>query len=148
MTGAKGVGASGAALVLGAAGLLTALLSSRTWAWCPTTPCGGSLMAISEYSGFDLGFGAVTAVAGAGLAVIGATARRGPVVPRLATAAALLAVLIVVTAGASVIWMYVLPGDDKQFHWPPWLALIIGIVGVIALAASASLRRNAPTNAR
>src|SRR4051812_3327039 len=101
----------GPALVLVVTGLLSALLSTRTWATCPTTPCGGSLMAISEYSGLDLGFGAVTALAGLVLAVIGLHALRTRAMPQFATAAALFSVLIVVTAGASVVWMYILPRD-------------------------------------
>jgi hypothetical protein len=140
----KAIGSPGLALILVVTGLLTALLSTHTWATCPTTPCGGALMAISEYSGLDLGFGAVTALAGLVLAAIGLDAFRTRRAPRFATAAALLSMLIVVTAGASIIWMYILSGDDNHFSEPPWVAFLVGILGLIALAASASLRMDQP----
>jgi peptidoglycan/LPS O-acetylase OafA/YrhL len=101
-------------------------------------------MAISEYSGLDLGFGVVTALAGLGLAGIGLDGLRQKGVSRFATAAVLLALLIVVTAGASVVWMYVIPGDDKEFRWPPFTAILVAIVGFIALGASLWLRRTIP----
>ena len=141
MTETKTIGSRGAALVLVVAGSLTLLLSFQRWISCPTTPCGGILMAISDYSGIDLGFGVVTALAGLLLAAIGLGALRRKGVSRFATAAVLLALLIVVTAGASVVWMYVIPGDDKEFYWPPFTAILVGIVGLIALAASLWLWR-------
>jgi len=155
MTDAKSIGARGAALALVVTGVLTVLLSFWTWGTCPTTPCGGMLMAISEYSGLDLGFGVVTAFAGVGLTAIGLDGLRRNGVSRFATVAAVLALVIVAAAGASVVWMYVLPGDDnpalmlwlpplgtvKEFHWPPFTAPLVGIVGLIALAASLRLRR-------
>ena len=144
MTEPRTIRAPGAALVLSATGLLTLLLSFWTWGTCPTTPCGGIFMTISEYSGLDLGFGVVTALAGLALAGIGLAAVRRQGVSPHATTAALLALLIVVTAGASVIWMYVLPGDEKDFYWPPFAAILVGIVGLIAFAASLRLRRTIP----
>jgi hypothetical protein len=75
----------------------------------------------------------------------------------VATIAALMAVLIVATAGASIIWMYVLPGPDgeegfyaplgmafliaKDFYWPAFTAILVGCVGLMALAASLWMRR-------
>lgn len=141
MTEAKTIGARGAALVLAVTGLLTVLLSFGRWGSCPTTPCGGILMAISDYSGLDLGFGVVTAVAGLGLAAIGVNGLRRRGVSRFAMTAALLSLLVVAAAGASVIWMYVLPGDDKEFYWPPFTAVLIGIIGLIAFAASVRFGR-------
>ena len=141
MTETKAIGSRGAALVLVVAGSLTLLLSFQRWTSCPTTPCGGILMAISDYSGIDLGFGVVAALGGLLLAAIGLGALRRKGVSRFATAAVLLALLIVVTAGASVVWMYVIPGDDKEFYWPPFTAFLVGIVGLIALAASLWLWR-------
>ena len=136
----KTIGARGAALALMVTGVLTVLLSFGTWGSCPTTPCGGILMAISEYSGLDLGFGVVTAIAGLGLAAIGFDGLRRKGVSQFATAAVPLAALIVAAAGASVIWMYVLPGDDREFYWPPFTAFLVGIIGLMALAASLRLR--------
>ena len=101
-------------------------------------------MAISEYSGLDLGFGVVTGLAGLVLTAIGLDGLRRNGVSRFASAAVLLALLIVVTAGASVVWMYVIPGDDKEFYWPPYTAILVGFVGLIALAASLWLRRTIP----
>jgi peptidoglycan/LPS O-acetylase OafA/YrhL len=144
MTEATKIGSRGAVLVLAVSGLLTLLMSFGTWGWCPTTPCGGFLMAISEYSGLDLGFGVVTALAGLALAAIGLDGFRRKGVSRFAAAAVLLALAIVVTAGASVIWMYVIPGDDKEFHWPPFTAILVGIIGLIAFVASLWLRRTIP----
>jgi hypothetical protein len=144
MTEAKTIGSRGAALVLVIAGSLTVLASFWTWGSCSTTPCGGFLQSISDYSGLDLGFGFVTAGAGLLLAVIGLDALRRGGVSRFATAAVLLAILIVVTAGGSVIWMYVLPGDDKDYYWPPYVPILVGIVGLIGLAASLRLRRTMP----
>jgi hypothetical protein len=141
MTRAKTVGARRAALALVVTGMLTLLLSFVDWGSCPTTPCGGIFMAISEYSGLDLGFGVVTAAAGLAMAAIGVDAFRRKGVSRFASAAALLALLSVVAAGASVIWMYVLPGDDKEFRWPPYTAVLVAIGGLIAFAASLRLRR-------
>jgi len=140
MTGAKTVGARGAALALVVTGALTLLLSFGRWGSCPTTPCGGFLMAISDYSGLDLGFGVVTAAAGLAMAAIGVDAFRKNGVSRFATAAALLALLSVAAAIASVIWMYLLPGDDKEFYWPPGTAIMVAITGLIAFAASLRLR--------
>ncbi len=153
MTEAKSIDARGAALALLLTGVLTVLLSFWTWGTCPSTPCGGMLMAISEYSGLDLGFGVVSAFAGIGLAAIGLDGLRRNGVSRFATVAALLALMIVAAAGASILWMYVFPGDDnpdlflpplgtaKEFLWPPFTAPLVGIVGLIALAASLRLRR-------
>jgi hypothetical protein len=139
MAGAK-VGSRGAAFTLGVIGLLTVILSSWTWGTCPHTPCGGPLMAISEYSGFDLGFGAVTALAGLALTPIGLDAFRHDGTSRIAAAARVLAMSIVVVAAASAVWMYVLPGDDKEFYWPPVTAILVGSVGMIAVVASVRLR--------
>jgi hypothetical protein len=144
MTEAKAIGSRGAALVLVIAGSLTLLASFWTWGTCSTTPCGGFLQAISEYSGLDLGFGVVTAVAGLALAAIGLDALRRSGASRFATAAVLLAILIVVTAGGSVVWMYALPGDDKDYRWPPYVPILVGIVGLIGLAVSLVLRRTMP----
>jgi hypothetical protein len=146
-----------AAFALVATGLLTVVLSFAEWGACPTTPCGGFLFAISEYSGIDLGFGVVTGVAGVALVAIGLDGLRRRQTPRVATIAAVLALLIVATAGASIIWMHVLPGPDgeegfyaplgtafliaKEFYWPPFTAIVIGGVGLMALAASLWMRR-------
>jgi peptidoglycan/LPS O-acetylase OafA/YrhL len=146
MTKAKTIGAR-AGLVMAVTGFLTLFWSFGTWGSCPTTPCGGILMSISDYSGIDLGFGVVTALAGLGLAAIGLDALRHKSNSRFAMTAALLAFLIVVTAGASVIWMYVLPGDDKDFYWPPLTPILVGVAGLIALAASLRLGRTMPRRA-
>jgi hypothetical protein len=118
-------------------------------------------MAVSEYSGIDLGFGSVTAVAGIALVAIGLDGLRRRQSPHMATIAGLTSLLIVVMAGASVIWMYVLPGSDadgflangfyaplgtallvdKDFRWPPLIAIAVGSVGLMAFAASLSMRR-------
>jgi hypothetical protein len=141
--------------VLVVTGVLTVALSFSEWGSCSSTPCGGFLFAISEYSGIDLGFGVVTAVAGIALVAIGLDGLRRTPAPRLATVAGLIAVLIVAAAGASVIWMYVLPGDDegfyaplgtalllgKNFYWPPFTSIVVGSVGLVAFAASLSMRR-------
>jgi hypothetical protein len=144
MTETKTIGARAAALALLVTGLLTVLLSFQRWTSCPTTPCGGFLQSISTYSGLDLGFGFLTALAGLLLAAIGLGALRGNGVSRFATEAVLLALLIVVTAGASVVWMYVIPGDNKEFYRPPLTVILVGIVGLIAFAASLRFRRTMP----
>jgi hypothetical protein len=141
MTEANRIGERGAALALVVTGLLTLLLSFGRWGSCPTTPCGGILMSISEYSGLDLGFGFVTALAGLGLAAIGLDGLRRNGVCRFATTAVTLALLIVATASASVILMSVIPGDDKEFYWPPFTAILVGIIGLVAFAASLRLWR-------
>ena len=128
---------AGAAAVLALAGVVTLLGSLGTWADCPTTPCGGFLQGSSSYSGLDLGFGVVTGLAGLILAVIGLHGLRHKGVSRLGTAAVLVALLIVVTAGASVMWMYVVSGEDYR---PLYGAILVGIAGLIALAASLRLR--------
>jgi hypothetical protein len=146
-----------AAFALVAIGLLTVVLSFAEWGACSSTPCGGFLLAISEYSGLDLGFGWVTAVAGFGLLAIGLDGLRRRQAPRVATIAALVAILIVATAAASIIWMYVLPSSDsdegfyaplggafliaKDFYWPPYTAVVVGSAGLVALGASLSMRR-------
>lgn len=140
MTDAKETGSRGALPVLVLTGLLTVLLSFGTWGSCPTTPCGGILMAIADYSGLDLGFGVITALAGLLQAVIGLDGLRRHGFTPFATAAVPIALVIVATAGASVVWMYVVPGDDKEFYWPPFTAFLIGIVALIALVASLRLR--------
>ena len=60
---------------------------------------------------------------------------------RVAAAAVLLTLVIVVAAGASIVWMYVLPGDEKDFYWPPLPAILVGIAGLMGLAAGLRLRR-------
>jgi hypothetical protein len=154
-----------AAFALVVTGLLTVALSFAEWGSCSSTPCGGMLLAISEYSGIDLGFGVVTAFAGIALVAIGLGGLRRRQTPRVATIAGLIALLIVVTAGASVIWMYVLPGDNnllypndpfpegfyaplgtalliaKDFYWPPYTVIVVGAVGLMAFAASRPMRR-------
>jgi hypothetical protein len=140
VTDARASRSRGAALVVGVAGFLILLGSFMTWGTCSTTPCGGNLQSISEYSGLDLGFGAVTAVAGLALAAIGLDALRRRGASHVARAAVPLALLVVVTAGVSVTWMYIVPGDDKDFYPPPYVASLVGILGVIAFAASLRLR--------
>jgi hypothetical protein len=146
-----------AALALVVTGLLTVILSFGEWGTCSSTPCGGPFFAISEYSGIDLGFGVVTAAAGIALVAIGLDSLRRRRSPRVATIAALIALLLIATAGASIIWMYVLPGPDssediyaplgganliaKDFYWPPYTAVVVGCVGLVALAAGLSMRR-------
>ena len=76
--------------------------------------------------------------------VIGYASLRREGASRLALTAVLLALLIVVTAGASVIWMYIVPGDDKDFYWPFYTAIIVGIIGLIAFAATLRLQNPAP----
>ena len=141
MTEATTVGSRGVALALIVSGALIALLSFQYWTSCPTTPCGGFLMAISTYSGIDLGFGVITALAGILLAAIGVDALRHDGVSGYTAPASSLALLTVATVGVSVVWMYVIPGDDKEYYWPPSTAIFIGIIGLIALAASTRLRQ-------
>jgi hypothetical protein len=141
MTALSPIGAR-AALVLVVTGLLTLIWSFGTWGSCPSTPCGGIFMAFSDYSGIDLGFGVVTVVAGLGLIAIGLGALRRKGITRFATNAVLLALVIVVTSASSVIWMYVIPGDDKAFIWPPFTPILVGVAGLIALAASLRLGRS------
>jgi hypothetical protein len=133
---------SRAALVLAATGLLTLFWSFGTWGSCRSTPCGGPFPTISDYSGIALGFGVVTAVAGLGLTAIGLGALRRKGISPFATNAALLALVIVVTAGISIIWMHVIPGDDKDFRWPPFTPVLVAVAGLIALAASLRLGRS------
>jgi hypothetical protein len=83
MTEARRTGARWAALALSVSGLLTVLGSFWTWGSCPSTPCGGIFMAISEYSAFDLGFGPVTSLAGLMLTAIGLSNLRPEGVSRL-----------------------------------------------------------------
>lgn len=101
----------------------------------------------------------MAAVAGFALAAIGLDGLRRRQSPRSAAIAALISLLIVATAGASVVWMYVLPGDgedfgegfyaplgsalllDKDFRSPPYTAIAVGLVGLVALATSLSMRR-------
>lgn len=164
MTGSPRRSARPASLALTVTGLLTLLLSFVDWGICPTTPCGGPLMAFSEYTGIDLGFGVITAFAGMILVgigldgVLGGAARFDPV-------AAVLALVVVAAAAASAIWMYVLPGEPqdpdafwggdgfsaplgtavivaKDFHWPPYTAMAVAFVGLLALAAALWLRRS------
>ncbi len=141
MTEGTTVGSRCAALVMVVSGLLTVVLSLTFWTSCPTTPCGGNLMAISTYSGVDLGFGDVTAFAGVAVAAIGLGALRHDGQSRFATSAVLLSLLIVMTVAASVTWMYVIPGDDKEYSWPPSTAVLVGVVGLIAVESSLRLRR-------
>jgi hypothetical protein len=147
MPAAKAIGSRGAAVVLVVAGLLTVLGSFLTWGTCPTTPCGGPLQAFSFYTGFDLGFGFVTAIAGLALAGIGLSFLRHIEVSRFATGAAFLALLIMVTAAASVVWMHVVPDDYMEFRWPPVTSVLVGMVGLIGFAASVRLRSKMPPSA-
>jgi peptidoglycan/LPS O-acetylase OafA/YrhL len=138
------IGSSAAALVLTVSGVVIALLSFQQWTSCPTTPCAGILMAISTYTGIDLGFGVVTGLAGVLLAGIGVDALRHGGASDFAMPALLLALLTIATIGASVVWMYVIPGDDKEYYWPPSTAILIGFIGLIAVAASLRVRGKLP----
>lgn len=142
------IGARGAALALVVTGLVTLLLSFETWGHCRHTPCGGHLMAISWYSGLDLGFGVVTALAGLALAVVAFAGLPRRSVSGFATAAMLLAVVIVVTAGASITWMYLIPGEHTDFFWPPYTPILVAVVGLIAFAISRRWRRTMPPHLR
>jgi len=138
------IGSRAAALVLIVSGVLIALLSFQHWTSCPTTPCGGILMSISTYTGIDLGFGVVTGPAGVLLAGIGVDALRHDGATSFATPALSLALLTIATIGVSVVWMYLIPGDDKEYDWPPSTAVLIGFIGLIAMTASQRLRRPLP----
>jgi hypothetical protein len=137
---AKRIG-RGAFLILVVTGVLTLLLSLETWGSCPTTPCGGILMAISHYSGLDLGFGFITGLSGLFLAAIGIAGIRRIDASPFATAAVVFALLIVATAGAAVVWMFVIPGADKEFDWPPFIVFLVGVVGLVGLVAGLWLKR-------
>jgi hypothetical protein len=67
----RGTLARVAGFVLVVIGVLVFLGSLARWASCPTTPCGGPFMAISDYSGIDLGFVWITALGGLALIAIG-----------------------------------------------------------------------------
>jgi hypothetical protein len=129
-----------AGLFLLLTGTLAFLGSFETWGSCPTTPCGGPFMAFSEYSGVDLGFGVISAVAGLVLIAIGLVSLARPGAADLAGVAALAAVAITSAAVASILWMFVIPGDDKEFVLVPVTAAIVAIMGLIALGASRFLR--------
>ena len=109
-----------AGLVLSVTGVLIFLGSFAIWASCPTTPCDGILQSIPDYSGIDLGFGRVTALAGLVLLAIGLTALLRPGAWNLAGPAAIACILVMTAAGASIVWMYVLPGDDKELGGTGW----------------------------
>jgi hypothetical protein len=134
MTDAKAIGSRGAALALVVTGVSIVLLSYGEWGHCPTTPCGGALMAISEYYGFELGFGVVTAFAAIALTAIGLRGLWRTDVAQFATVAAGLALVIVVTACAALIWMFF-----PDFYWPPHVPILVAILGLIAFAASRRL---------
>src|SRR5688572_11763606 len=123
MTEAKPISSRSAALVVVVTGVLIVLLSYGEWGQCPTTPCGGHLMAISEYYGFELGFGVVTALAAIWLTAIGLTGLWRTEGAQFSTVAAGLALVIVVTGGAALVWMF-FPG----FYWPPHVPILISIL--------------------
>jgi hypothetical protein len=133
-----------AGLVLVLIGMPVLLGSFETWGSCPSTPCGGILMAISEYSGIGLGFGWISALAGLALIAIGIASVVRPGAYDLAGAAGLASVAISAAAVASIVWMYVIPGEDKEFYWPPLTATVIAILGLVGLVASRFLRRSRP----
>ena len=137
------VSARAITLALGVTGTLIVLASFGEWAYCPTTPCGGPFLAVSEYSGLDLGFGVVTALAGLVLAFTGFHGFRHNGVSSYLPTAPLHSVAVVLTIGAAVVWMFVIPGDDKDYGWPPYGAMIVGILGVFALATTVLLQRAA-----
>ena len=128
-----------AGLALCLIGTLVFIGSFATWGTCPTTPCGGILQAFSEYSGTDLGFGTVTALAGLALVVIGIASLVRPGRYDLTAAAAMAASAIVAGAVGSILWMFVLPGDDKEFVSVPFTAAFVAILGLISLGLSRSL---------
>jgi len=136
-----------AAIALSLIGLLVFLASWVQWDTCPTTPCGGALMAISEYSGVDLGFGVITALAGLALTVVGLAILRGAAPRPMAIVGMILATVVILTIATSIVWMYAIPGDEKDYYGPPTTALFLGILGVMALlinVASGREGREAP----
>ena len=160
------LGTTAAAIVLTVAGLLIVVLSFAEWGACPSTPCGGMLFAISEYTGLELGFGKLSAFAGIGLLGIGIDHLRRSRARRFDWLAAAFAVVVVASAGAAVLWMYVLPSDTagpepfwggftaplsdavlvyKDFYWPPYMPMLVGLVGLLALAAALWLARSRPS---
>jgi hypothetical protein len=136
MTAATRIGARHAALALAVIGLVIVGLSLGRWGACPTTPCGGPFMAISEHYGLDLGFGVVTAFAAIPLFAIGLSGLWRPDVARFATIVAASSLLIVATAGAALIWM-----RFQWFYWPPHVPVLVAILGLVAFAASRRLGR-------
>jgi hypothetical protein len=159
-------GTTAGAIVLALAGFLIVVLSFAEWGSCSSTPCGGPLFAISEYTGIDLGFGRLSAFAGIGLVGIGIHRLLRSHARRFDWLAAVLAVVVITSAGASVLWMYVLPSDtadpdsfwggftaplsdavlvSKDFYWPPYTPMVVGLVGLLALAAALWLGRSGPS---
>jgi hypothetical protein len=163
MTSSSARSARPAGVALAITGLIVLLLSFVEWGMCPTTPCGGPFMAFSEYTGVDLGFGVVTAFAGMLLVGIGLDSVLGRVAhfDRLAAG---LALVVVAAATASVVWMYGLPSEPQDpntfladgfspplgtalliatdFLGPPYTAIAVALVGLLALAAALWLRRS------
>ncbi|HEU5205874.1 MAG TPA: hypothetical protein VFU17_16405 [Candidatus Limnocylindrales bacterium] len=58
--------------------------------------------------------------------------------------AGIASVAVAAAAIASIVWMYVIPGGDKEFYWPPLTSTVIAILGSVALVASRFLRRGRP----
>ena len=134
MTEAKMIGARNAAVALVVTGVLVVILSLGQWGSCPTTPCDGPFMAISNHYGLELGFGVVTAFAAIALTAIGLSGLLRTEIARFATVVAGLALLIVATAGAALIWM-----GFMGFYWPPHVPVLVTILGLVAFAASRRL---------
>jgi hypothetical protein len=129
-----------AALALAGAGLLTLLGSTGDWVECSTTDCYGGLMAFSEMSGLDVGYGVVTAIAGILLSVIGIDAIRRNGISRFGTLATLLACLVFATVTLFVVDVYVFADESMHLWGPPaFAAFITGGGGLIALAAGLRL---------
>ena len=91
-------------------GLLIVLGSTLTWGVCPDSSCGfGGLQALFPKSGLNTGAGAITAILGIALVVIGAIGLVRTI-PRQAVVWLAIATLVVTVA--YVVRVHVLPEND------------------------------------
>lgn len=137
-------GRRGAALGVALGGLTALWGSFEPWGTCPDTACGEEELAffvLVDKTGVDFGPGVVTAVLALALTIIGIAALwRGGALP-FRPQSVVLALAALLTVGAFVVRMYVLP--EFLLYGPGIGVYLVAAGAVVAAAASVRVRKAA-----
>jgi hypothetical protein len=119
-------------------GILVVLGSTQTWGICPDSSCGfGGLQSLLSKSGINSGAGAITAILGIALVLIGATSLIRTV-PRRSVAWLAIATLVVTVV--YVVRVHVLP--ENAIAGPLEGVYVVIAGAVLAMATSLWPRRS------
>jgi hypothetical protein len=137
-------GRRGAALGVVLGGLAALWGSFEPWGTCPDTACGEERLAffvLVDKTGVDFGLGVVTALLGLALAIIGIAAFRQGGASPWRTPSVVLALAALLTVGAFVVRMYVLP--EFLLYGPGTGVYLVAAGAVMAATAGVRVRKAA-----